>query len=68
MKIKLNCSHEVEDYDNAYTINIKAYEVHGRAIHQISVCKVCRDEYIKEGVVLNTWEDECKWLEEGCCG
>ena len=63
--VRLNCLHRVEDYDKAYTINIKAHEALYRAIHNISVCKSCRDKYIEDGVVLNTWEDECKWLEEG---
>lgn len=61
--IKLTCTHEVEDYEDAYNINIKGYNAHGRDVHNITVCEECYLKYKEEDYILETWCDQLAWLD-----
>ena len=64
--IHLTCGHTVQDMEDSHNIAIKAWEIteHGwvKAIHYLSVCKDCLEEYRQENAILENEYEESQWI------
>ena len=69
-KIYSTCGHLLTDLDGrhgmGYNVNVKEWSRGCTpAVAYMNLCKDCRIEYMEEGLVLYTEEDEDSWYRGG---
>jgi hypothetical protein len=69
-RITLTCGHRVASIDQGVDVIIKSWDYAlynkdegPRYLRYAYVCQSCRDEYRKEGVILETEQEAMAWLQ-----
>ncbi len=62
-KIILSCGHEVDDFDHAHNIIIKATDRQGgKALSYMIVCGSCEDRYRQQSYIFDDESAADNWL------
>lgn len=64
-KIILSCGHEVDDFDHAHNIIVRATGRSGeKALAYLIVCGSCEDGYRQQGDIFDDESAAEQWLEK----
>ena len=65
--MKLSCGCEVDSValESVYYRYVKEYNNEGRPyVAYMSVCDDCYQEYMTQGLILRTWEEQVEWMNQ----